>query len=242
MYLRLVKFLKDFLLYTGLLRILSPLNNTFLFISNFNKLRSWIGNNKEGMLLNDFYVSKRDFTKRYKLYEAVSKHYELDTKEILYLEFGVAAAASFKWWLAKNTHAGSGFYGFDTFEGLPEDWGGFFKKGDMHADVPTLEDERATFIKGVFQDTLCGFIDANKEALKTKQKIIHLDADLFSATIFSLSQLYQYLNKGDIIMFDEFNVANHEYQAFRIFTETFYVKLKPIAAQNNYYQMAFVVE
>lgn len=242
MYLRIVKFLKDFLLFTGLLRILSPLNNTFLFISNFNRLRSWISKNKEGMLLNDFYSSKRDFTKRYRLYEAVSKHFRLDQKPIAYLEFGVAAAASFKWWLAQNAHAESRFYGFDTFEGLPEDWGGFFKKGDMHADVPVLDDTRAMFVKGIFQDTLCNFIDTHKQELVSKQKVIHLDADLFSATLFSLSQLYQYLQKGDIILFDEFNVANHEYQAFRIFTEAFYVKLKPVAAQNNYYQMAFIVE
>ena len=69
-----------------------------------------------------------------------------------------------------------------------------------------------------------------------------MDADLFSSTIYVLSQLHPYLNKGDIIFFDEFNVANHEYQAFRIFTEAFYVKLRPVAAVNNFYQVAFVVE
>jgi len=57
-----------------------------------------------------------------------------------------------------------------------------------------------------------------------------------------LSQLHPYLQKGDIIFFDEFNVANHEYQAFKIFSEAFYVKMKPIAAVNNFYQVAFVVE
>ncbi len=72
--------------------------------------------------------------------------------------------------------------------------------------------------------------------------MIHMDADLFSSTIFVLSQLYPFLMKGDIIFFDEFNVANHEFLAFKIFTESFYVKLRPVGAVNNFYQTAFVVE
>ena len=69
-----------------------------------------------------------------------------------------------------------------------------------------------------------------------------MDADIFSATLFALSQLYPYLQKGDIIMFDEFNVYGHEFKAFRLFTECFYVKLKLISAQNNFYHAAFEVE
>ncbi len=81
-----------------------------------------------------------------------------------------------------------------------------------------------------------------KSFFRSKPKIIHLDADLFSSTIFVLSQLYPYLKKGDIIFFDEFNVANHEFLAFKIFTESFYVKMRPVGAVNNFYQTAFVVE
>jgi O-methyltransferase len=236
------RFLKDFVLYTGILRVLSPLNHGFQFISNFNRMRNWIGQHKNDLLLNDFYSRKRDYNKRYQLYDTVAAHYNLDTKDILYLEFGVAAAHSFKWWLAKNTNDASEFYGFDTFEGLPEDWGRHFKKGDMSASLPDIGDSRAGFYKGIFQDTVHGFIEQKEGSLRNKQKVVHMDADLFSSTIFVLSQLHPYLQKGDIIFFDEFNVANHEYQAFRIFTDAFYVKLKPVAAVNNFYQVAFVVE
>jgi len=242
MKLSLIRFLKDFILYTGVLRIFAPFNHSFLFISNFNRMRKWITQHRDGLLLNDFYSRTRDYNKRYQLYDTVAQHYALDTKEILYMEFGVAAAHSFKWWLAKNNHPASEFHGFDTFEGLPEDWGRHFKKGDMSAALPDIADKRAGFYKGIFQDTVHGFIEHNTEALATKPKVIHMDADLFSSTIFVLSQLHPYLKKGDIIFFDEFNVANHEYQAFRIFTEAFYVQLKPIAAVNNFYQVAFVVE
>jgi hypothetical protein len=204
-------------------------------------LRAWISQaNRTNLLINDLYSWKRDYPKRYILYDKVAAHFELGRKEILYLEFGVASGSSFFWWMKKNTNPGSLFRGFDTFEGLPEDWGGF-KKGAMAFDQAQVNDGRAEFIKGIFQDTLFPFIELNKNLLLDKPKVIHMDADLFSSTIFVLSQLYPYLKKGDIIFFDEFNVANHEFLAFKIFTEAFYVKLRPVGAVNNFYQTAFVV-
>ena len=243
MKLRLIKFFKDFLLFTGILRLLSPLNNLFLFIRNFNELKKWINKNNASLLINDYYVFKRDYNKRFNLYKVISDHYHLDQKDLLYLEFGVASGQSFFWWLQNNSTRGSSFYGFDTFEGLPEDWGGF-KKGDMSHALADLKqnDSRAEFIKGTFQQTLHGFIRDHESELSNKPKLIHMDADLFSSTIFVLSQLYPFLNKGDIILFDEFNVANHEFFAYKIFTESFYVKMKLVGAQNNFYQTAFVVD
>jgi O-methyltransferase len=242
MKLKIIKFFKDFLLWSGILRLLSPFNHLFFFLRNFNVLRSWISQaNRTDLLINDFYSWKRDYPKRYTLYDTVAAHFELGTKEILYLEFGVASGSSFFWWMKKNTNSGSLFRGFDTFEGLPEDWGGF-KKGAMAFDQAQVNDGRAEFIKGIFQESLFPFIESNKNLLRTKSKVIHMDADLFSSTIFVLSQLYPYLKKGDIIFFDEFNVANHEFLAFKIFTESFYVKLRPVGAVNNFYQTAFVVD
>ena len=242
MKLKIIKFFKDFLLWSGILRLFSPFNRVFFFLRNFNMLRAWISQaNRTNLLINDFYSWKRDYPKRYILYDTVAAHFELGKKEILYLEFGVASGSSFFWWMKKNTNPGSLFRGFDTFEGLPEDWGGF-KKGAMAFDKAQVNDGRAEFIKGIFQDTLFPFIELNKNLLLDKPKVIHMDADLFSSTIFVLSQLYPYLKKGDIIFFDEFNVANHEFLAFKIFTEAFYVNLRPVGAVNNFYQTAFVVE
>jgi O-methyltransferase len=240
-----LQIIKDFLLYTGVLRIFSPLNNIALFVRNFNRLNKWIRrNNASNLLINDFYVFRRNYTKRLDLYRAVSNNYQLDQKVLLYLEFGVASGQSFIWWLGHNVHPQSRFYGFDTFEGLPEKWGSFYKKGDMAHEMSGIEvqDSRANLVKGTFQQTLANFNQEHAAELKSIPKLIHLDADLFSSTIFVLSQLYPFLNKGDIILFDEFNVANHEYFAFQIFTDAFYVNMRLIAAQNNFYQTAFVID
>ncbi len=239
--LEIIKFSKDFLLATRLLQVFAPFNKLFFFLYNFNQLTAWVHKNKkEKYLMNDFYRSKRNYDDRLKSFEAISKHYGMEEAPIAYLEFGVAAGYSFRWWMAQCKNANAGFYGFDTFEGLPEKWG-MFAKGDMSYGIPVLEDKRAHFYKGYFQDTLNDFLFAEGNGLRGRRKIIHLDADLFSATIFALSQLYPYLEKGDIIMFDEFSVYDHEFMAFNIFTESFYVNLKPISAQNNFYHAAFEV-
>ena len=71
--------------------------------------------------------------------------------------------------------------------------------------------------------------------------IVHIDADLYSATLFVLTSIYPFLKKNDIIIFDEFNVANHEFKAFMAFVDAFYFKYEVIGAANNFYQLAIKV-
>ncbi|HEY4937083.1 MAG TPA: hypothetical protein VII44_10910, partial [Puia sp.] len=78
MKLKIIKFFKDFLLWSGILRLLSVLNHLFFFLRNFNLLRSWISRaNRTELLINDFYSWKRDYPKRFKLFEVVLDKYGL---------------------------------------------------------------------------------------------------------------------------------------------------------------------
>lgn len=242
--LKIVKFLKDFLLFFPITRLVHPLAKGFQFLYYFNLLNSWIHRHKNQLLYCDFYRPIRQYEKRYQLYDFIAGHFELAQKRIIYLEFGVASAASFKWWLTKNENPDSFFAGFDTFEGLPEQWGSFFEKGSMSFQLPDIKDNRATFRKGLFQDTLTNFTRAESNLLQSKAatRVVHMDADLYSSTAFTLSQLYPFLQKGDLILFDEFNVALHEFKAYHEFVSNFYIHLKPVASVNNFYQTVFVVE
>ena len=56
-----------------------------------------------------------------------------------------------------------------------------------------------------------------------------------------MSQLYRFLKPGDIILFDEFAVPRHEFLAFKIFTESFYVDYEVIGAANNYLFVAIKI-
>ena len=215
--------------FTGLLQ------NTY-FMSKLSKWRSTTKVNG----YNDWYQGSWEYSRRYDLYRAISKAEQLENSAIDYFEFGVCGGLSFKWWLEHNSNTDSKFYGFDTFEGLPEAFGPF-GKGSMAVALESLDinDPRASFYKGLFQDTLIPFLEQYKS---DRKKLIHLDADLFSATLFSLSQLYRFLNDGDILLFDEFAVPKHEFMAFKIFTESFYVNYEVIGAANNYLFLAVKIK
>ncbi|MGE5797662.1 MAG: class I SAM-dependent methyltransferase [Ignavibacteria bacterium] len=209
-----------------------------LLLSHLAEVSKWISNNKKNGM-NDFYSIKRNYNKRYELYDYILKH-EVINGNIDYLEFGVANGNSFKWWLNRIKDEQSRFYGFDTFTGLPEKWGPY-NIGDMKpkAEVPEFHDKRSILINGLFQKSLNEFL--NKYDLKRK-KIIHMDADLYSSTSYVLHSLTPYIGRGDIIIFDEFNVPMHEFKAFSEWTKINYIEYEVIASVNNFFQVAIKVK
>jgi O-methyltransferase len=229
-----IRFLKSTFIKLRLHVLFSPFTGVFMQLAYMTKLSKWASQNRK-VPFNDFY-SKWDYNKRYKLYQHIIEQEGLN--EINYLEFGVADGFSFTWWMTKNTNPLSRFYGFDTFTGLPEDFGPY-KKGTFNSgSIPAIKDERGKFYQGLFQQTLPGFL---KDFDNTKRKVIMLDADLYTATLYTLTSLAPYLRKGDIIFFDEFVVPTHEFLAYQNFIDSYYFNLELIAAANNYYFVAFKV-
>lgn len=218
-------------------KLFNPFQGAFLNLVYLTRLSTWIHKHKR-IPYND-YPSKWDYKKRYPMYQWVLEQEKLIDAPIQYLEFGVAQGESFKWFLSKNTNPASSFHGFDTFTGLPEDFGSY-KKGTFNNrnEIPEIGDARGKFYQGLFQQTLPGFL---KEADLSKRKLIMIDADLYSATLFVLTTLAPYLQKNDIIFFDEFAVPKHEFRAFLDFTSSYYQNLELIAAANNFYFTAFRV-
>lgn len=69
-----------------------------------------------------------------------------------------------------------------------------------------------------------------------------MDADLFSSTLYVLTSLAPFLKSGDIIIFDEFNVPNHEFLAFEAFINSYYFEYEVLGAVNNYYNLAVKIK
>jgi len=172
------------------------------------------------------------------MYKAVLEK-EIKNESINYLEFGVATGESFRWFLQHNTNQLSRFYGFDTFTGLPEDWG-TYKKGAFSTgnEPPEINDSRAHLCQGLFQQTL---VPGLKDIDTTKRTVLMMDADLYSATLYVLSTMAPLLKTGDLIFFDQFAVPTHEFRAYLDFAQSFYMNLELIAAANNFYFAAFKV-
>lgn len=151
---------------------------------------------------------------RKSLYSQINS--DIDDVAIDYCEFGVFKGASMKYWSKLNTNSNSRFYGFDTFSGLPENWENFtggLKKGtfDTKGHTPAIDDGRVLFYKGLFQDTLPDFLtnyDSNNIL------VVNIDADLYSSTLFVLTQMHSLLKKGSIVIFDEFSSVLNEFRAF----------------------------
>ena len=208
------------------------------FLGHLSAVSKWIAEHRE-VKYSDFPVKAFDFKRRLDLYQFLVEE-EIKGEEIDYLEFGVFKGSSFKWWINNIKNENSSFFGFDTFTGLPEDWG-HFKKGDLSSgnELPIINDTRHKFFQGIFQQTLYVFL---KSYVGGKKKVIHLDADLYSSTLFVLTTISPYLKKGDIIIFDEFNVPLHEFKAFSEWVKAFYINYSVVAEVNNYFQVAIKIE
>jgi O-methyltransferase len=170
---------------------------------------------------------------RASLYECVIRKEGLDLAPITYLEFGVYRGDSLLWWLGKTPHPRSRFVGFDTFTGLPEWWRATEPKGHFNANgsVPDTKDQRCSFEVGLFQETLPRFISDND---LSGRLVIHLDADMFTSTLFVLATLARVLKSGDILFFDEFSCPLDEYRAFEEFARSFRVRYEVLGAVQGY--------
>jgi hypothetical protein len=141
-----------------------------------------------------------------------------------YLEFGVAEGESIREWARLNRYPGSRFFGFDSFEGLPEDWRGVFgrtAKGifGRHGQPPEIENEpRVTWVVGLFQDTLPGFLQSFQPRGRL---VVHLDADLYSSTLYVLAVISGILGPGTIVLFDDFSSFDDVFRALEDFASAF---------------------
>lgn len=197
------------------------------YLNNIAKLETWRRRHDESYLF---------FDTRFDLYNYLN--YEiLDKGQINYLEFGVFKGETINYWSSINNHRESRFFGFDTFTGLPEDWVMF--RGTMNTGsfntggtAPYIKDNRVSFVKGLFQDTLPAFLKTNTFA---QQLIIHNDSDLYSSTLFTLTRCNDILVRGSIVIFDEFSSILNEFRALEDYCSSYMRDYEVIGATKNYY-------
>ena len=117
------------------------------------------------------------------------------------------------------------FYGFDSFEGLPDDWANL-KKGhfDLQGQLPEVP-KNVTLIKGWFDQTLPVFLAQHPDE---KAAFIHMDCDLYSSTMTVLLLIKNRLQVGTRIVLDDFMLEpgwrKQEHKAFFDFCEACGIK------------------
>jgi hypothetical protein len=152
-----------------------------------------------------------------------------DSDELL-LDLGV--------WIGWSTRlisdaSGRLVYGFDTFEGLVEDWqiddqmlikSGTFSLSEplaqhliadtgvsLHDGLPDALGRKVQFIKGSTYDTLAPFLADRPGA---PIKLFHMDLDTYESCLHGLETCKDRFVEGSILVFDEYLVTNAEMQAF----------------------------
>jgi hypothetical protein len=165
---------------------------------------------------------------------------ELITEQ--YIEFGVWKADSINFFSSKFPKAQ--FFGFDSFEGLPENWRPGFEKGEFSlAGILPIVNDNVILVPGWFKSTLPSFV----QEFEIKPNLfLHIDCDLYSST----KDVFDVLGskfKGTVYMlFDEyFNYPfweHHEFKAFKELIDKLCINYEYIAINIDHEQVLLKIE
>ena len=159
-------------------------------------------------------------------------------KDKLFLEFGTYKGELINFCSSLIPEAK--FYGFDSFEGLPESFS-IWKRGrfDIKGKLPKVN-KNVSLIKGYFNETLPKFLEEHKE----KAAFIHIDCDLYSSTKTVFDNIYDRIVPNTVIQFDEYynypGWRNHEFKAFQEFCKKYSVEYEYIGI--SHMQVAVVIK
>jgi hypothetical protein len=133
-------------------------------------------------------------------------------RELLAFSFGKAAApglvAEFGVWTGGSINQLASLakpkavYGFDSFEGLREDWKGWKEtKGhfSLEGRLPAVE-QNVVLVKGWFHETLPGFLSEHPEPAS----FLHIDSDTYESAGTILDLIGSRIRPGTVIVFDEY--------------------------------------
>jgi predicted O-methyltransferase YrrM len=125
-------------------------------------------------------------------------------------------------------------HGFDSFEGLPEDWSGYNVEAvafDQQGRLPQVR-ENVTLHKGWFDETLPAFLAEHPEDVA----FVHVDCDIYSSAKTVLSELANRIKPGTVLVFDEYHNypywREHEHRAFMEFCSEHGVEFEYISYNN----------
>ena len=158
----------------------------------------------------------------------------------LVMEFGVFRGESLRF-IAKRVV--QSVHGFDSFEGLPEDWTYFQKQGRFTLDgkVPEFREANICVYKGWFDKTLPTFLATHPGPAR----FIHIDCDIYSSTRIVLNLLAPRLVSGSVLVFDEYlnypSWREHEFKAFQEFVVSRQLQYRYIGFASSHSSVAVVL-
>lgn len=128
-------------------------------------------------------------------------------------EFGVHSGSTINFISKRVTGP---VHGFDSFEGLPEDWRPGVEKGHFKMDALPPVRPNVKLVKGWFNESLPGFLNEHTGPAA----FLHIDCDLYSSTRTIFELMGDRIQPGTVLVFDEFfNYPGWRKGEFLAFTE-----------------------
>jgi len=156
-----------------------------------------------------------NFDTDYDLHDWVVGEVDLDLMHRgLVLEFGVATGRTLNHFA--RLLPGKTVYGFDGFQGLPEDWTSRMRRGFFARDSLPAVRSNCRLVVGWFDQTLPKWIKSNHQPVA----LLHVDCDLYSSTVTILNNLKHQIVSGTVIVFDEYiNYPGWQLDEFKAWQE-----------------------
>lgn len=133
-------------------------------------------------------------------------------------EFGVFHGKSIRL-LAEMVGQNTPVDGFDTFEGIPEDWGNEAAGAYTAAGQVPAAPDNVRFHVGLFADTLPGYVASLAPPEELPVRLINVDCDLYQGTVEILEYLAPRIGPGTVLIFDEYLMhptwPEDEHRAFK---------------------------
>jgi hypothetical protein len=168
--------------------------------------------------------SARCFPDKFALLEAALSMVNPDLGGV-YCEFGVYQGTSINY--IADRVAGT-VHGFDSFEGLPEDWRPGFEAGRFRLERLPAVRPNVRLHRGWFKDSIPRFKELNTGPLAFG----HIDGDLYSSTRDIFDRMGDQIVAGTVLQFDEyFNYPGWregEWKAFEEFCEARHAEIEYI--------------
>ncbi|MGE3807646.1 MAG: TylF/MycF/NovP-related O-methyltransferase [Gemmataceae bacterium] len=191
-----------------------------------NAIRQFLGIPPQGYQENCFFPAgwgQRErgyFNREAKayLFRAIMTFFSTNSVPGDYFEFGCCGAYTMRmaWDYTKLLLPEMRYFGFDSFAGFPEVEGidlGHWKKGDLAMSeddfrqacvLHGMPEGKLATVKGFFADTLTA-PHTKQQLAGRRAAIIFVDVDVYSAARAVLEFIPPYLQRGTIIVFDDWN-------------------------------------
>ncbi len=160
----------------------------------------------------------------------------------LVLEFGVFSGNSINYIASKKNWIVDGF---DSFEGLPENWRDGYDRGFFSVNALPNVPANVRLHRGWFQDSIPRFLESLGDK-GTPISYLHIDCDLYSSTKTIFEFLGNRIVSGTVIVFDEyFNYdgwEDGEFLAFKEFVKLNSIKYEYLTYNSTHEQVAVIIQ